>query len=85
MSKLIEVVYNQNFCSERKYMKNKISECPLKMSEDENRLIEDESCDETASSSRDELQNWKRWSIIILFALFNVNMSYQVYFIDQNS
>ena len=47
------------------------------MSEDEDRLIEDESCDE---SLRDELQNWKRWSIIILFALFNVNMSYQVYF-----
>ena len=46
------------------------------MSEDEDRLIEDESCD---VSLRDELQNWKRWSIIILFALFNVNMSYQVY------
>ena len=50
------------------------------MSEDENRLIEDESCDEIASSSRDGLQNWKRWSIITLFALFNVNMSYQVTF-----
>ena len=48
------------------------------MSEDEDRLIEGESCDEDASSSRDEIQNWKRWSIIILFALFNVNMSYQV-------
>ena len=46
------------------------------MSEDQDRLIEDESCD---VSLRDELQNWKRWSIIILFALFNVNMSYQVY------
>jgi len=55
------------------------------MLEDENRLIEDESCDEIASSSRDKLQNWTRWSIIILFALFNVNMSYQVYIMAQNS
>ena len=51
------------------------------MSEDEDRLIEDESCDEDVSSSREELQNWKRWGIIILFALFNVNMSYQVKYI----
>ena len=49
------------------------------MSEDQGRLIEDESCDGDGSSSREELQNWKRWGIIILFALFNVNMSYQVY------
>ena len=51
------------------------------MSEDQDRLIEDESCD---VSLRDELQNWKRWSIIILFALFNVNMSYQVYLQQKN-
>ena len=54
------------------------------MPEDVNRLIENESCDEIASPSRDGLQNWKRWSIIILFALFNVNMSYQVHFVAQN-
>ena len=54
------------------------------MSEDQGRLIEDESCDEDGSSSREELQNWKRWGIIILFALFNVNMSYQVYLQQKN-
>ena len=54
------------------------------MSEDQDRLIEDESCDEDGSSSREELQNWKRWGIIILFALFNVNMSYQVYLQQKN-
>ena len=48
------------------------------MTEDEDRLIEDESLGNDVLPTKDEFANWKRWSIIILFALFNVNMSYQV-------
>ena len=48
------------------------------MSEDEDRLIENESFENDVLPTNDDFSNWKRWSIIILFALFNVNMSYQV-------
>ena len=67
-------------CGEKFFIRNRISTLVVsfKMTEDEDRLIEDESLGNDVLPTKDEFANWKRWSIIILFALFNVNMSYQV-------
>ena len=67
-------------CGEKFFIRNRISTLVVsfKMTEDEDRLIEDESLGNGVLPTKDEFANWKRWSIIILFALFNVNMSYQV-------